>query len=110
MKTSKAILCGTMLLGHVLLSTTPASAHTVRARPASGVVETLDVANHSVKFSAKNGKAPTSLALTSRTEFIHNGHFAAPDELKDGTKAVVYYRTPFFGKPFVTRIVWFNGA
>jgi hypothetical protein len=41
---------------------------------------------------------------------IHNWHFAPADELKDGTRAVVYYRTPFFGKPFVTKVVWVNGA
>jgi hypothetical protein len=110
MKTSKAIQFGPALLGLVLFASTTASAHTVRARPACGVVESLDVATRTVRFAPQNGNVPTELALTSQTKFIHNWHFAPVDELKDGTRAVVYYRTPFFGRPFVTKVVWVNGA
>ena len=110
MKTSKAIRFGPALLGLLLFAATTASAHTVRSRPACGVVESLDVATRTVRFAPRNGKAPTELALTRQTQFIHNWHFAPADELKDGTRAVVYYRTPFFGKPFVTKVVWVNGS
>ena len=110
MKTSKAIRLGPALLGLVLFAVTTASAHTVRSRPACGVVERLDLATRTVQFSPKNGKVPTELALTSQTKFVHNWHFAPADELKDGTRAVVYYRTPFLGRPFVTKVVWVNGS
>ena len=110
MKTSKAIRFGPALLGLVLFSATAANAHTVRSRPACGVVERLDLATRTVQFSPKNGKVPTELALTSQTKFVHNWHFAPADELKDGTRAVVYYRTPFLGRPFVTKVVWVNGS
>lgn len=109
MKTSKAVRFGPALLGLVLLSAAAANAHTVRSRPACGVVERLDLASRTVQFSPKHGKAPTELALTSQTKFVHNWHFAPADELTDGTRAVVYYRTPFFGMPFVTKVVWVNG-
>ena len=94
----------------MLAAPTPAAAHTVRSRPASGRVERLDLDSCTIKFSPVNGKAPAELALTRQTKFIHNWHFAPADELKDGTRAVVYYRTPFFGKPFVTKVVWVNGS
>ncbi len=110
MKTSKAIRLGPALLGLVLFAVTTASAHTVRSRPACGVVERLDMANRTVRFASTHGKAPTELALTRQTRFVHNLHFAPVEELKDGTRAVVYYRTPFFGKPFVTKVVWVNGS
>jgi len=110
MKTSKAIRFGPALLGLLLLSATTASAHTVRSRPACGVVERLDVAGRTVQFAPKHGKAPTELALTRQTKFVHNSRFAPAEELKDGTRAVIYYRTPFFGRPFVTKVVWVNGC
>jgi hypothetical protein len=44
MKTSKAIRVAPALLGLVLFSATAANAHTVRSRPACGVVERLDMA------------------------------------------------------------------
>lgn len=110
MKTSKIIRFGPALLGLVLFSATAANAHTVRSRPAFGVIERLDMASRTVQFTAKHSKAPTELALTSHTKFIHNWHFAPADELKDGTRAVVYYRTPLFGRPFVMKVVWVNGS
>jgi len=110
MKASKAFRFGPAMLVLLLFAATTASAHTARLRPACGVVERLDVAGRTVHFAPRNGKAPTELALPRQTQFIHNWHFAPADELKDGTRAVVYYRTPFFGKPFVTKVVWGNGS
>ncbi len=110
MKTSMAIRFRPALLGLVLFSTTAANAHTVRSRPACGVIERVDVASRTVQFAPKHCKAPTELALTSQTKFVHNWHFAPADELRDGTRAVVYYRTPFLGKPFVAKVVWVNGS
>lgn len=108
MKTSKAIRFGPALLGFVLLSATAATAHTVRSRPACGVIERLDVASRTVQFAPKHGKAPTELALTRQTKVVHNWRFAPASELTEGTRVVVYYRTPLFGKPFVTKVVWVN--
>lgn len=109
MKTSNAIRFGPALLGLALFATTTASAHTVRSRPARGVVESLDVEACIVRFAPRNGEAPTELALTSRTKFVHNWHFVPAEELKNGTTAVVHYRSPFFGRPFVTKVVWVKG-
>ncbi|MBK7997403.1 MAG: hypothetical protein IPK15_01375 [Verrucomicrobia bacterium] len=110
MKALKAIRFGPALLGLLLLPVTAANAHTVRSRPTCGVVERLDMASRTVQFSPNHGKAPRELALTSQTKFVDNWHFAPADELKDGTRAAVYYRTPFFGRPFVTKVVWVNGS
>ena len=103
------IRVGPVLLGLVLISAAAANAHTVRSRPACGVVERLDLTTRTVQFAPKLGIAPTELALTSQTKFVHDWHFAPADEFKDGTRAVIHYRTPFFRKPFVTKVVWVNG-
>lgn len=84
----------------------PADAHTVRSRPTSGIVEALDVHTRTVKFLPVNGQASRELALTCQTKFIQNQHFAPTNDLMVGTSAVFYYRRPFFGRPFVTKVVW----
>ncbi|MBX3732891.1 MAG: hypothetical protein KF791_09880 [Verrucomicrobiae bacterium] len=86
MKSLKTIRFGPALLCLVLFSATAAIAHTDRSRPACGIVDRLDVAGRTVQFAPKHGKAPTELALTSQTKFIHNWYFAPAEELKDGTR------------------------
>ena len=53
-------------------------------------------------------------ALLGLVLFSANAHTVrsrpACDELKHDTRTVVYYRTPLFGKPFVTKVVWVNGG
>jgi len=110
MKTStKSGFLGAVLLAAAVFPAIPAAAHTVRSRPASGTIEALDVGTRTVKFAPTDGKAPAELALTRQTKFIHDWHFAPASELKPGTHAVVYYRTPLFGRAFVTKVVWVNG-
>lgn len=88
----------------------PAAAHTVLSRPASGVIESLDYGTRTVRFTPATGHAPTQLVVTRQTKFIHDWQFTSAGEVKPGTKAVIYYRTPFFGKPFITKVVWSNGG
>jgi hypothetical protein len=109
MKTSKAIRFGPALLGLVLFAALRRR-RILSARVPARRGGKPRRGDRTVRFAPQNGKAPTELALTSQTKFIHNWHFAPADELKDGTRAVVYYRTPFFGRPFVTKVVWVNGA
>lgn len=87
----------------------PADAHTVRSRPTSGIVEAFDADTRTVKLLPVNGQASRELALTRRTKFIQNQHFAPANDLMVGTSAVFYYRMPFFGRPFVTKVVWGKG-
>jgi hypothetical protein len=99
-----------LLVVLALFTAWPAAAHTTRSRPASGVVESLDAAPRTMVFAPAPGQAPRQLVITRQTKFIHDWQFAAAGEVKPGTKAVIYYRVPFFGKPFVTKVVWSNGG
>lgn len=101
---------GATLLAVILLNASNALAHTPRSRPVEATVEAINLANRTLAIAPAKGKGPSVLALTRQTKFIHNWKFAPASELKTGAHATVYYRTPFFGKPFVTKIVWVNGA
>lgn len=98
-----------LLVGSVLFAAWPAAAHTTLSRP-SGVVESLDAATRTMTFAPATGTAPRQLVVTRQTKFIHDWQFASAGEVKPGTKAVIYFRVPFFGKPFVTKVVWSNGG
>lgn len=99
---------GAMLFAAVALTTSSALAHTSRSRPVEAAVEAINLEDRTLTIAPIKGKGPSNLALTRQTEFLHNWKFAPASELKPGTHATVYYRTPFFGKPFVTKIVWLN--
>ncbi len=99
-----------LLVVAALIGATDAFAHTPRSRPVVATVESVSLENRTLTIAPTKGKGPAVLALTKQTKFIHNWKFAPANELKPGKHAMVYYRTPFFGKPFVTKIVWVNGA
>ena len=42
------------------------------------------------------------------TKFIKDWKFTDDIALKTGLRACVYYRSSFFGKPFVTKVVWIS--
>lgn len=51
---------------------------------------------------------PATFAVKRQTKFIKDWKFADSSAVKEGMRACVYYRSPFFGKPFVTKIVWIS--
>lgn len=56
------------------------------------------------------GAWPIVLDWTKNTRFIYKRELTNAVALKDGLSVVVYYHSPLFGKPFVTKVVWENGA
>lgn len=101
---------GAMLLATVLWTAPNALAHAPRSRPVEATVESVSFENRTLTIAPAKGKGPSVVVLTKQTKFIHNWKFAPASELQNGARATVYYRTPFFGKPFATRIVWVNGV
>lgn len=106
MKPSKLGLVGAVVMALSMIAARPAAAHTLRSRPAPATIETMDTVACTVRLLPTHGKAPVELVLTRQTRFIRDWRFAPASELKPGTHAVVYYRTPFFGRPFATKVVW----
>jgi hypothetical protein len=55
-----------------------------------------------------DGKRDQLMNWKRTTRFIHNRQFTSVAALPQGTPVVVFYRTPFFGKPYVTKVIWDN--
>ena len=101
---------GLIVTALVLLSGLDSWARPPRAREVCGVVQKIDRETNTLTVLSEKKGEPLNVVWKPDTKFIHNWKFAPASELKKAAHATVYYRTPFFGKPFVTRIVWINGA
>ncbi len=97
-----------LLLTSTVLTPPSAQARPPRARELCGVVQAFDPQMHTVTIQSPKRNRPATLAVKGDTQFIKNWKFTDSDSLKEGLRACVYYRSPFFGKPFVTKIVWTN--
>ena len=75
-------------------------------REALAEVQTIDHENRTLSLAYTRGRGPKLLILCSDTRLLHNGRFVPATELKEGARVTLYYRSPFFGKPFATKVVW----
>ena len=78
----------------------------IHSREVHAVVERVDHQNHTVLLSYSKEQGPKGVAWTQNTRFLHDSKPSSDEELKDGARATVRYRTPFFGKPIATSIEW----
>ncbi len=97
-----------VLLSAAFLTAPSASAVQPRARPAEGKVLFVDGDAQSFVFKPDK-KRPLVLDWTRNTVFVHNRQLTNAVALKPGLSGTVYYRSPLFGKPFVTKVIWENG-
>ena len=95
----------TVLLGFGSLD---AWARPPRAREQCGVLEHIDRETRALAIRRSKECKLLQLAWTRRTKFIWNGEFDSSNSLEEGGYICVYYRSPFFGKPFVTKVTWKN--
>ena len=105
-----SIKIGLAAIAVVLLSGADSWARPPRAREACGVVQKIDRETKTLTVLSEKRGEPLNVVWKRDTKFIHNRKFAESASLKEDLRACVYYRSPFFGKPFVTKIVWVNGG
>ena len=98
-----------LVLAVTFLTTPSAEAHAPRARESQAVVQTINHDKRTLTLSYPQGRGPRELVWHSDTKFLRDWKFVPATELKEGTHATFYYHSPFFGKPFVTKVVWENG-
>lgn len=110
MKTSLKLRAalGVVAILATLLASPEAPARPPRAREARAVVQSIDRSNRTLTLKFPQGRGPDQVIWTKQTKFIHNAEFAPASELKESATAVVYYRSPFFGRAFATKVVWTN--
>lgn len=93
-----------------LLSCTETWARPPRAKEACGTCKKIDYETNALTLSREKGGEPLSVVLKRDTKFMHNWKFTNSASWPEGLRACVYYRSPFFGKPFVTKVVWTDGS
>ena len=92
----------------LMLSNLNASAHTTRSRELCGTIESIDHAQHMlIVLSPKTGQARQFL-VRKDTKFLKDWQSADANAAVASSHACVYYRSPFFGKPFITKVVLLN--
>ncbi len=97
-----------MAAAFLCLSSADTWARRPRARELCGVIQAIDPQTHSLTVQSPKRDQPLAVVWKRDTRFIKNWKFVPADTLKEGTRGCVYYHTPFFGKPFVTKVVWLN--
>ena len=76
-----------------------------RAREACGVLQNVDVNARTLTLAPAKGERPLEFVWKRDTKFLKNSNFESASALNQGGRACVYYHTPFFGKPFVTKVI-----
>ena len=71
----------------------------------SGTIETVDQNARILRVQRQGEAVPLTLVWNSRTSFVEGTRLVTAAELTNGARVTVWYRTPFFGKPFATKIV-----
>ena len=101
----RGIICA-LLLSMCCFAGTSASARTIHAREVHVVVQSIDRQAKTLTLRYDQGHGPRKLIWNADTKFLCEWRFVSPDELKEGAHATIYYHSPFFGKPFATKVVW----
>lgn len=97
-------------LGVILwLAPLESQARPPRAREYQCVIQTIERNSRTMTLQCDRDAKALELVWTKQTKFLQNGKFADAVPLETNQVVVVYYRSPFFGKKFATKVVWQNG-
>ena len=100
---SKSIL---FLLLAVVLMTSSAEASSPRARQTVAVIETINRDKRTLSLSYPQRRGPREVTWYSDTRFLRDWKSVPATELREGTHVTVYFHSPFFGRPYATKVVW----
>jgi len=103
-------IIGAFLLLACCFASSSVFAHTPHAREAHGVIQSIDYQKRILTLTHVQERAPQKLIWKSDTQFLRDFKPVSAAELKAGMDVTIYYHSPFFGKPFVTKAVWVNGG
>lgn len=95
-----------LLLAGVFALPPGAEAHAPRARELCGIIQSTDSQSGTLTIQTPRRIAPATFVIKRDTRFIKDWKFTDAGSLKEGLRVCVYYHSPFFGKPFVTKVVW----
>lgn len=84
---------------------TPASARTHPGTHLTGTILKVDAGMQEVEMQGEDNGTLIKFTWSSRTAFFANGQAADAAIVKKGARVDVIYHMPFFGKPWVAKIV-----
>jgi hypothetical protein len=103
-------IIGTLLLIAFCFATFNVFAHTPLAREAHGIIQSIDHQKQILTLTYAQAPGPQKLIWKSDTQFMRDLKPVSATELKVGMDVTIYYHSPFFGKPYATKVVWTNNS
>jgi hypothetical protein len=100
----REIVSAFLMLACCLISSN-AEARTPRTREVKGVIQSVDYGHQTMTLNYAQGLGPKELVWRPETEFQCGTNSVPAMELKAGMSVTVDYHSPFFGKPYATRVV-----
>jgi hypothetical protein len=87
-----------------------AAAHSPTGRHCTGTIEKVDPSAQMITFRADREERAKTFVWNKRTQFVREIGFVESSALRKGARADVTYHAPFFGEPFVSRILLLEPA
>lgn len=106
---SRSLKTALAAMALLCLSSADSWARPPRARELCGVIQAIDPQTHSLTVQSTQRDQSFAAIWKRDTKFLHNWKSTDFTSLKEGMQVCIYYHSPFFGKPFVTKVVWSNG-
>ena len=103
-------IIGAFLLLACCFASSSVFAHTPHAREAHGVIQSIDYQKQILTLTYAQAPGPQKLIWKSDTQFVRDLKPVSATELKVGINVTIYYHSPFFGKPYATKVVWTNNS
>lgn len=106
---SKKIFPGIFLiLLFACLYPTDALAIRPRSRAAEGIIENIDTRHRTLTIKRLDSDEQEVLTYEWKdyTKFFREDQIVNAEALRAGARINYWYRSPLFGKPFVTRVMW----
>jgi hypothetical protein len=87
-----------------------ATAHNPTGRRRTGTIEHVDLQTQRLTFRADREDKAKAYVWNKRTRFVREISFVEASALRSGSRADVTVHHPFFGEPFVSRVILFQPA
>jgi hypothetical protein len=98
-------LARSLVLGALCLAALDTLARPPRARELCGVLQSIDSDARTLILTSDKRDRQLLATWKQDTKILKNWRFESVGALKEGKHPCVFYRSPFFGKPFVTKII-----
>ena len=94
-----------VILATLTLTSPDSFAHTTRAREFCGTIASIDSSHGIVEVKSERSAKILNVVLGERSHLLKDWKRVDRSAVSDGVRVCVYYRSPLFGKPYVSKIV-----